>query len=196
MRVICNAAHVLELTHHYQRLIYAPSWADDWLIKKMSEFPLGRRDDLTDTATQALGYMRRTGRIKTDEAMSYAEEKFYQALTCLISEGPLRGRLAYAAQYLVRLQPAHFKDAEHLKAWERIKEDLTWAEADHRGEGKISATTKRMIDHDAHRVATKILHLFQKLSSGKRKYGGGHRLWTRRARFAAPTTNARAAAMA
>jgi predicted phage terminase large subunit-like protein len=50
-------------------LIYAPkkSWADDLLIKEMSEFPLGRFDDLTDTASMALGYMRRTGRIHLDE---------------------------------------------------------------------------------------------------------------------------------
>jgi phage terminase large subunit-like protein len=50
-------------------LIYAPkkSWADDLLIKEMSQFPLGRFDDLTDTASMALGYMRRTGRIHLDE---------------------------------------------------------------------------------------------------------------------------------
>jgi hypothetical protein len=47
-------------------------------------------------------------------------------------------------------------------------EDLTWAEADQHGEGKIQATIKRMIDDDARRVARDILDLFLKLSGGSR----------------------------
>ena len=55
-------------------LVFAPkrSWADDLLIKEMSEFPLGKRDDLTDTSSQALGYLRQTGRIRTDEEVRAA----------------------------------------------------------------------------------------------------------------------------
>jgi predicted phage terminase large subunit-like protein len=55
-------------------LVFAPkrSWADDLLIKEMSEFPLGKRDDLTDTTSQALGYLRQTGRIRTDEEVRAA----------------------------------------------------------------------------------------------------------------------------
>lgn len=36
-------------------------------------------------------------------------------------------------------QPTDFtgKDANHLKAWERIRNDLTWVDSDNRGEGKI-----------------------------------------------------------
>ena len=36
-----------------QGLVFAPrkSWADDLLLKEMSEFPLGKRDDLTDTTS-------------------------------------------------------------------------------------------------------------------------------------------------
>ena len=94
--------------------------------------------------------------------MSYAQQKFYEALACLVSEGPLRKRLASAGQYLVTLQPLHFKgeDVEHLKVWERIKDDLTWADPDHHGEGKIEATTKRMIERDAEQSARDILDLF------------------------------------
>ena len=40
--------------------------------------------------------------------MSYAQEKLYEAVLCLISEGPLRRRLAAAALYIIRLMPAHF----------------------------------------------------------------------------------------
>jgi predicted phage terminase large subunit-like protein len=52
-----------------QRMVYAPQrdWADNLLIKEMSEFPLGRYKDLTDTASQALSYLRRIGRIMTDD---------------------------------------------------------------------------------------------------------------------------------
>jgi hypothetical protein len=61
-----------------------------------------------------------------------------------------------AAQHLVHLTPKDFagNDKRHLKAWEQIMEDLTWADADHKGEGKLHASIKRMIDEDAHRVAT------------------------------------------
>ena len=58
--------------------------------------------------------------------MSYPHQKVYEGVVCLVSEGPLRKRLAFAGQYLVTLQPTHFngKDAEHLEAWERINDDL------------------------------------------------------------------------
>jgi predicted phage terminase large subunit-like protein len=37
-------------------LVFAPrkAWADDLLIAEMSQFPFGKRDDLTDTTSQAL----------------------------------------------------------------------------------------------------------------------------------------------
>jgi hypothetical protein len=82
----------------------------------------------------------------------------------------LRKRLTVAAQYLVHLTPKAFtgSDKKHLKAWEQIMEDLTWAEADHRGEGNIHATIRRMLDDDARRVAMDILSLFLDLSGGWR----------------------------
>ena len=51
-----------------QGLVWAPArtWAD-LVIDEASLFPLGRFDDLTDSATQALSYMRRTGLILTHE---------------------------------------------------------------------------------------------------------------------------------
>jgi hypothetical protein len=100
--------------------------------------------------------------------MSYAQEKLFQALTCLVSEGPLQKRLAAAAMYLIRIQPNQFENKEHLEAWERIKDDLTWVEPDYRGEGKIISTTKRMIEQDADRCARQILELFVSLSGGLR----------------------------
>jgi len=43
-------------------LVYAPKtkWAD-LMIDNVAQFPRARHDDLFDTATQALMYMRRTG---------------------------------------------------------------------------------------------------------------------------------------
>jgi predicted phage terminase large subunit-like protein len=51
-----------------QKLIFAPniSWADDLVLAEMAGFPHGKRDDLTDAVTQGLGYLRRTGRVRTD----------------------------------------------------------------------------------------------------------------------------------
>jgi hypothetical protein len=57
--------------------------------------------------------------------MSYAQQKFYEAVVCLVSDRPLRDRLAAAAQYLVVLTPKAFtgSDKKHLKAWKQIMED-------------------------------------------------------------------------
>jgi hypothetical protein len=100
--------------------------------------------------------------------MGNAQQNFYEALSCLVSEGPLPRRLASAAQYLTRLMPDQFTKSEDRKAWERIRDDLAWVEARHRGEGSIGATTRQMTPYDAERSAREILDLFVKLSGGLR----------------------------
>jgi hypothetical protein len=107
---------------------------------------------------------------RTPTISSYPQKKAYEAMVCLVLEGPLHKRLTRAAQYLVHLTPEAFtgSDKKHLKAWEQIMEDLTWADADHRGEGKIDASIRRMLDEDARRVAMNILSLFLDLSGGWR----------------------------
>ena len=100
--------------------------------------------------------------------MSYAQEKLYEAMLCLISDGPLRKRLAGAALYVIRLMPAHFANSEHLKAWQQIRDDLTWVEAGPGDEGNIDATIKRMIDDDVRNAATAIFSLYHNLSGGWR----------------------------
>jgi 3-deoxy-D-arabino-heptulosonate 7-phosphate (DAHP) synthase class II len=49
-------------------MVYAPDrdWAD-LVITEMSMFPVGRYKDLTDSATQALKYLRDVGLAETDE---------------------------------------------------------------------------------------------------------------------------------
>jgi predicted phage terminase large subunit-like protein len=59
-----------------QGLVYAP--AKDWseeVITKMSLFPHGRHDDLTDAVTQAICYLRNTGLAQTDEESSAEENE-------------------------------------------------------------------------------------------------------------------------
>jgi hypothetical protein len=99
----------------------------------------------------------------------YAQEKLYVAMLCLISEGPLRKRLADATvSALMRLRPEHFSNDEHLKAWQQIMEDLTWAPKDSSDDGKIEATIRRMLDEDARKVAEAILSLYHKVLGGWR----------------------------
>jgi len=121
--------------------------------------------------------------------MSYAQENFSEAMYCVTSVGPLQSRLAAAAHYLIRPTadedfPDHeqgdawrrimrdlthihtadedFPDHEQGDAWRRIMRDLTHIqpEAD---EGSFAATTKRMDDGEALRVAREILHLYVSL---------------------------------
>jgi predicted phage terminase large subunit-like protein len=51
-----------------QGLVYAPArdWAEE-VITEMSLFPHGRHDDLTDSVTQAILYLRNSGLAQTDE---------------------------------------------------------------------------------------------------------------------------------
>jgi predicted phage terminase large subunit-like protein len=57
-----------------QGMVYAPErdWSD-MVITEMSMFPAGRHDDLTDSATQALKYLRDRGWGQTDEEQREAE---------------------------------------------------------------------------------------------------------------------------
>ncbi len=100
--------------------------------------------------------------------MSYAQEKLYQAMQCLTSEGPLRDRLAFAAIYIDRLLPEDLADTPYLSAWQQIREDLTWVEAGPGDLGNIDATIKRMIDEDVGKVAEAILSLYHNLARGWR----------------------------
>jgi predicted phage terminase large subunit-like protein len=60
-----------------QGLVYAPAkdWAEE-VITEMSLFPHGKRDDLTDSATQAISYLRGIGLAQTeDEARAEDDER-------------------------------------------------------------------------------------------------------------------------
>jgi predicted phage terminase large subunit-like protein len=57
-----------------QLMVYAPDreWAE-MVIEEMSVFPKGRYDDLTDSATQAINYLRRIGFAHTDDEVAFDE---------------------------------------------------------------------------------------------------------------------------
>ena len=57
-----------------QLMVYAPArdWAD-MVIDEMEVFPKGKYDDLTDSATQAMKYLRDVGLAQTDEEAHHAE---------------------------------------------------------------------------------------------------------------------------
>jgi predicted phage terminase large subunit-like protein len=57
-----------------QGLVYAPdrSWAETWLTE-LCLFPNAKHDDLVDTTTQALKYLRGVGAVRFDDEVA-AEE--------------------------------------------------------------------------------------------------------------------------
>jgi predicted phage terminase large subunit-like protein len=60
-----------------QGLVYAPniSWSDDLLLPELANFPYGKHDDLVDSTTMALNFLRTTGRIQTDVEIQAAERE-------------------------------------------------------------------------------------------------------------------------
>lgn len=59
-----------------QQMVYAPvrDWAE-MVIDEMAVFPKGKYKDLTDSATQALKYLRDNGLLESDEEAVYAEHE-------------------------------------------------------------------------------------------------------------------------
>jgi hypothetical protein len=54
-------------------MIYAPDrdWAE-LVIREMEVFPKGKYDDLTDSTTQAIRYLRDNGLLRTDDEEHFA----------------------------------------------------------------------------------------------------------------------------
>jgi len=58
-----------------QGLVYAPniSWSDDLLLPELCNFQYGKHDDLVDSTTMALSFLRTTGYIRTEAEIKAAE---------------------------------------------------------------------------------------------------------------------------
>jgi predicted phage terminase large subunit-like protein len=58
-----------------QGLVYAPNlaWSDDLLLPELANFPYGKYDDLVDSTTMALNFLRQMNYIRTDAEVRAAE---------------------------------------------------------------------------------------------------------------------------
>jgi phage terminase large subunit-like protein len=63
-----------------QGMIYAPARDSQMVIDEMAMFPAGNYDDLTDSATQALKYLRAAGLSETDEEVHESENRAVKPL--------------------------------------------------------------------------------------------------------------------
>jgi predicted phage terminase large subunit-like protein len=57
-----------------QKMVWAPDrqWSDK-VIRQMAQFPAAKHDDLTDSATQAINWLRAIGKLRTDEERRMAQ---------------------------------------------------------------------------------------------------------------------------
>jgi phage terminase large subunit-like protein len=70
---MCDARALAVQQMFSQGMIYAPNrdWADP-MITEMSLFPFGKYDDLTDSSSQGLKYLRDVGLAQSDEEQHQA----------------------------------------------------------------------------------------------------------------------------
>ena len=93
--------------------------------------------------------------------LSYAVEKYMGAVhTLATSDLPLTRRLAGVANGLITLNSKDFPSDELWKRHSEIWEDLTWNDDVRQDEGKIDATMRVMLDHDAHQLAQRVFDFF------------------------------------
>lgn len=95
-------------------------------------------------------------------SIDYTQEKLYQAVNCLISDGSIQSRLSYAAEYLLRLQGGDPAFPEHRDLQERLGKvlhDLASSPAIG-DEGTIKATTRALSDEAGAKIAGEIFGLF------------------------------------
>jgi len=97
---------------------------------------------------------------------SNVREKLWVALRALVTGGgSLQERLASAALGLATLPSKNGLREKHRAALEAIMQDLT-RESAAGNEGRIQATTRRMSDQEAVRIAGEILDLYTEIKGG------------------------------
>ena len=79
-----KVARVYSIQHIFaDGMVYAPrkKWADDLVISQCEKFPKGSRDDLVDTTSMALRYLRDIGLLmrREEQAIDEAEEMRYRS---------------------------------------------------------------------------------------------------------------------
>jgi len=75
-----KVARMYSIQHLFSdKMVYVPikDWADNLLIPQVSQFPKGKHDDLADTVSQALRYLRNTGwALRKEENDAIEAEEF------------------------------------------------------------------------------------------------------------------------
>lgn len=98
--------------------------------------------------------------------LDYAREKFYIAIdTLATSPSPIQERLFYAAMSLIRLRPEDDLPKELRKEFQAIIHELS-KEPAIADEGTLAATTRKLSDDDAKKLAERILSIYIELRGG------------------------------
>jgi hypothetical protein len=97
--------------------------------------------------------------------VDYAREKLYQAVESLISDGTLKHRVAATGQFLIRLKSEDFPQ-DLRKNYDNIMEHLTEFHPEFNADSSFAASTRRMTDRDAEKLAKDIFNLYVDLTGG------------------------------
>jgi len=97
--------------------------------------------------------------------VDYAREKLYQAVESLISGGTIKHRVAATGQFLIRLKSEDFPQDLREK-YDNIMKQLTEFPPEFNADSSFSASTRRMTDPDAEKLAKDIFNLYVAIRGG------------------------------
>jgi hypothetical protein len=98
----------------------------------------------------------------------HVRQRLWQAINCLVGDGPIQARLAFAVDNLVSLPPP---ELEHLptelrERFDAVKAHLTKHPAEKAGEGSILASARKMTSEEGVELAKEIVSIYVKLRGG------------------------------
>lgn len=98
--------------------------------------------------------------------LAYGREKFYQAIDALAaSAAPIQKRLVLAATFLIRLKPEEDLPETLHEEFHAVWHELTREQAVG-NEGNLEATTRKLTDEDASKLAERIFGMYVELRGG------------------------------
>ena len=92
-------------------------------------------------------------------SISYVQEKLWQAVDTLVGGGTIQDRLAYAAEYLIRVKVDEIPDSRRAE-FGAVMDSLTKHPAKVVGEGSIRASVRKLTDEEGAGLARKILSIY------------------------------------
>jgi hypothetical protein len=112
------------------------------------------------------GFERRVPHVETEVAMSTAWEKFQGATFSLARSGPIKDRLADAYRnYLADIQEEDLP-RELREEFREVSDTLT-RERPLRGEDAVRATTRKLSNDEADRIACSVVRIFAAIPNGQ-----------------------------